>query len=201
MVQVVSILWIEDRVLVRRLNRMIGAIPVFYGHLVIYPPAAFPSCQDYGERSLHPEREGGSLGQVAKERVSFLHCGALHGYQLGWRQRLGQVCGLHREFRLVSSLPHQRPRTPPYVLITQSSVPLCYVYPPLLHYKACARTRKEKAGDIALLVFGVLAAVYTTAQTIRVGLHHQSIPSSSSSHFALQLMFEPETGGPTFGQC
>jgi len=61
-------------------------------------------------------------------------------------------------------------------------VPLCYVYPPMLHYKACARTRKEKAGDIALMIFGLLAAVYTTVQTIR-------------------LMFEPETGGPTFGHC
>jgi len=61
-------------------------------------------------------------------------------------------------------------------------VPLCFVYPPMLHYKACARTRKEKAGDIALMVFGVLASAYTTAQTIK-------------------LMFEPGTGGPTFGNC
>lgn len=41
----------------------------------------------------------------------------------------------------------------------------------MLHYKACARTRKEKAGDIALMVFGMLAAVYTTIQTIKVGGH------------------------------
>jgi len=61
-------------------------------------------------------------------------------------------------------------------------VPLCFVYPPMLHYKACARTRKERACDIALMTFGVLAAVYTTVQTIK-------------------LMFEPETGGPTFGNC
>ena len=40
----------------------------------------------------------------------------------------------------------------------------------MLHYKACARTRKEKAGDIALIIFGVLAAVYTTAQTLKVGV-------------------------------
>ena len=48
------------------------------------------------------------------------------------------------------------------------SVPLCYVYPAMLHYKACARTWKQKAADIALGVFGVVAAVYTTAQTISV---------------------------------
>jgi proton-coupled amino acid transporter len=41
----------------------------------------------------------------------------------------------------------------------------------MLHYKACARTRKEKASDIALMVFGVLAAVYTTAQTLKVDRH------------------------------
>lgn len=64
---------------------------------------------------------------------------------------------------------NQRSRTHLDVSMIQYSVPLCFVYPPLLHYKACARTRKEKAGDIALMVFGALAAVYTTVQTIKVG--------------------------------
>jgi len=41
----------------------------------------------------------------------------------------------------------------------------------MLHYKACARTRKEKAADIALVVFGVLATAYTTAQTLKVCGH------------------------------
>ncbi|PPQ89338.1 hypothetical protein CVT25_003175 [Psilocybe cyanescens] len=47
-------------------------------------------------------------------------------------------------------------------------VPLCYVYPPMLHLKACARTRKEKAADIALIIFGVVAAAYTTTQTLKL---------------------------------
>lgn len=38
----------------------------------------------------------------------------------------------------------------------------------MLHYKACARTRKQKAADIALMVFGMAAAVYTTVQTVLV---------------------------------
>ena len=72
----------------------------------------------------------------------------------------------------------------------------------MLHYKACARTRKEKAADIALMVFGVLAAVYTTAQTIMVSFRHRwAHPLNCSSYFTLQLMFEPKTGGPTFGHC
>lgn len=48
------------------------------------------------------------------------------------------------------------------------SVPLCYIYPAMLHYRACAKTRKQKAADIALGVFGAIAAVYTTVQTVRV---------------------------------
>ncbi len=48
------------------------------------------------------------------------------------------------------------------------SVPLCYVYPAMLHYKACARTWKQKVADIALGVFGMAAAVYTTVQTVAV---------------------------------
>ena len=40
----------------------------------------------------------------------------------------------------------------------------------MLHYKACARTWKQKAADIALGVFGVVAAVYTTVQTIVVSM-------------------------------
>jgi proton-coupled amino acid transporter len=61
-------------------------------------------------------------------------------------------------------------------------VPLCYVYPAMLHYKACARTWKQKAADIALGVFGVVAAIYTTAQT-------------------LVLMAQPETPASPIGSC
>ena len=53
---------------------------------------------------------------------------------------------------------------PPSVI----SVPLCYVYPPMLHYKARAKTQQAKAADILLFLFGVAAAIYTTVQTIRV---------------------------------
>jgi len=38
----------------------------------------------------------------------------------------------------------------------------------MLHYKACARTRFAKAKDIALGVFGLAAAIFTTVQTIKV---------------------------------
>ncbi|KZV65557.1 hypothetical protein PENSPDRAFT_655685 [Peniophora sp. CONT] len=45
-------------------------------------------------------------------------------------------------------------------------VPLCFTYPAMLHYKACARTKKQKAADIALGIFGIVAATYTTVQTL-----------------------------------
>ncbi|KAJ7168621.1 vacuolar amino acid transporter 4 [Mycena filopes] len=62
-------------------------------------------------------------------------------------------------------------------------VPLCYVYPAMLHYKACANTPRKKAADIAMIVFGLVAAVYTTMQTVK-------------------LMLEPDNGGPpVFGNC
>jgi len=47
-------------------------------------------------------------------------------------------------------------------------VPLCYVYPAMLHFKACAHTRKQKIADIALMIFGIVAATYTTVQTVRL---------------------------------
>lgn len=54
----------------------------------------------------------------------------------------------------------------------------------MLHYKACARTRKQKAADIALMVFGLVAAAYTTIQTVRVSefpfIFYVSIPIALS---------------------
>lgn len=45
-------------------------------------------------------------------------------------------------------------------------VPLVYVYPPFLHYRAVAETKREKVLDVALMVLGAVGMVYTTAVTI-----------------------------------
>lgn len=45
-------------------------------------------------------------------------------------------------------------------------VPLVYIYPPLLHYMGVAQTRREKAGDVALMILGVVGMIYTTAITL-----------------------------------
>ncbi|KAK6529161.1 neutral amino acid transporter [Orbilia ellipsospora] len=46
-------------------------------------------------------------------------------------------------------------------------IPLVYMYPPMLHYKAVAQTSISKFGDIVLGLFGTGVMIYTTQQTIR----------------------------------
>ncbi|KAJ5400605.1 hypothetical protein N7465_011094 [Penicillium sp. CMV-2018d] len=45
-------------------------------------------------------------------------------------------------------------------------VPLIYVYPPLLHLRACARSKRQAIADVALSVFGAICCVYTTYLTL-----------------------------------
>lgn len=45
-------------------------------------------------------------------------------------------------------------------------VPLVYIYPPLLHYMGVATSKREKIGDVALIVLGVVGMIYTTAVTL-----------------------------------
>ncbi|KZP00585.1 hypothetical protein CALVIDRAFT_476008 [Calocera viscosa TUFC12733] len=59
-------------------------------------------------------------------------------------------------------------------------VPLCYVYPAMLHLKAVAKTRTERVSDWLLIVFGLLAAGYTTFQTVKVRSHAFSCLVESS---------------------
>lgn len=45
-------------------------------------------------------------------------------------------------------------------------VPLVYVYPPFLHYRAVAETRAQKGLDLALMGLGCVGMVYCTAITV-----------------------------------
>ena len=45
-------------------------------------------------------------------------------------------------------------------------VPLVYIYPPLLHYKGIAESRKVKIADIVFMVLGASAMIYTTVITL-----------------------------------
>ncbi|KAF3387693.1 Vacuolar amino acid transporter 3 [Penicillium rolfsii] len=46
-------------------------------------------------------------------------------------------------------------------------VPLIYVYPPLLHLRACAQSRRQAFADMTLAVLGVICCIYTTALTLQ----------------------------------
>ena len=75
----------------------------------------------------------------------------------------------------------------------------------MLHYKAVARTKKEKFFDVLLFVFGIVATVYTTVQTIAVS-DRDTLPFPLTLYtywdlMNLQLMAAPEAGGPKFGKC
>lgn len=47
-------------------------------------------------------------------------------------------------------------------------VPLCFIYPPLLHLKACATRRRTIILDYLLLSFGIACVLFAGSQTIRV---------------------------------
>jgi len=47
-------------------------------------------------------------------------------------------------------------------------VPLCFVYPAMLHLKAVAKTRRQILIDRLMIIFGSGAAVFTTVQTIKL---------------------------------
>ncbi|GAN10434.1 vacuolar amino acid transporter 3 [Mucor ambiguus] len=45
-------------------------------------------------------------------------------------------------------------------------VPLCFIFPPLFHLKAIAKSWRQKAIDITILIFGIVSMTYTTGITI-----------------------------------
>ncbi|KAI0121155.1 transmembrane amino acid transporter protein-domain-containing protein [Xylariales sp. AK1849] len=51
-------------------------------------------------------------------------------------------------------------------------VPLVYIYPPYLHYKGVATLWYVKAGDITLMVLGLVCMVYTTVVTLKNSFLH-----------------------------
>ncbi|KAJ5480835.1 hypothetical protein N7539_006729 [Penicillium diatomitis] len=56
-------------------------------------------------------------------------------------------------------------------------VPLIYVYPPLLHLRACAQSKRQAIADITLAILGAICCIYTTALTIQSWFGAQA-PSS-----------------------
>jgi len=82
--------------------------------------------------------------------------------------RSRQVCCVRRMLRLVCDFFRCASLQEWGLTCSPDSVPLCYVYPAMLHYRACARTTGDKMKDIAMIIFGIVVFVYTTVETIRV---------------------------------
>ncbi|PKS05288.1 hypothetical protein jhhlp_008660 [Lomentospora prolificans] len=45
-------------------------------------------------------------------------------------------------------------------------IPLVYIYPPMLHYRAVARSKAWRISDVLLCLFGIAAMAYTTSLTV-----------------------------------
>ncbi|KAK0635209.1 transmembrane amino acid transporter protein-domain-containing protein [Bombardia bombarda] len=45
-------------------------------------------------------------------------------------------------------------------------IPLVYIYPPMLHYRAVAKSKLWRYSDVALCIFGIIAMAYTTSLTV-----------------------------------
>jgi proton-coupled amino acid transporter len=76
----------------------------------------------------------------------------------------------------------------------------------MLHYKAISRTRKQKLADIVLIVFGFMAAAYTTIQTLGVRrfpflLLFPRHSDLSLTFFLAQLMMAPSPESSPYGSC
>ncbi|KAH4040535.1 hypothetical protein HBI09_029190 [Parastagonospora nodorum] len=50
-------------------------------------------------------------------------------------------------------------------------IPLVFIYPPMLHYRAVARTSSARLMDILLGIIGIVGMVYTTSLTINSWVH------------------------------
>ncbi|PWN42000.1 hypothetical protein IE81DRAFT_367046 [Ceraceosorus guamensis] len=55
-------------------------------------------------------------------------------------------------------------------------VPLCFIYPPLLHLRACATSRKDKILDYAILAFGIACTLFAGSQTVYTLINPSSPP-------------------------
>ncbi|KIV99169.1 uncharacterized protein PV09_09123 [Verruconis gallopava] len=46
-------------------------------------------------------------------------------------------------------------------------IPLVYIYPPMLHYRAISKTTWQRVADIILIIFGFVGMAYTTVLTVK----------------------------------
>lgn len=130
-------------------SRLVNAVQFIYALAVLIgnPVQLFPAMRILEGKIFGPHRSGKkSLGTKWKKnafRASLVVlCCAI---------AIGGSANLDRFVALIGSV---------------ACVPLVYCYPPFLHYRAVAQTKREKVLDVALMVLGAVGMVYTTAVTI-----------------------------------
>lgn len=132
-----------------------------YRHPPVNPTSAIPRCPNHGERSVFEIRKTQPFGEMAEEPFPRRDRAWVLVDLMGRVVRAGQVCLINRLVCLVSR------KIPPCAQSSTFSVPLCFIYPPLLHLRACAKSRMAKIGDYVFIAFGIGVGLFTTIQTLR----------------------------------
>ncbi|KAF9936505.1 neutral amino acid transporter [Mortierella alpina] len=129
---------------------MTVAVEILYTLAIILsvPLMLSPASRILGE-GIFGDRSGGADVKVKMQknllRVVLICCCALLSFAIGG-------ANLDKFVSFVGSV---------------ACMPLCFIFPALYHYKACAKTTKEKVLDVVLGVFGVVAMVFTLYITVR----------------------------------
>lgn len=131
-------------------SRLVNAVQLIYALAVLIgnPVQLFPAMRILEGRLFGPHRSGKKSVATKWKKNAFrtslvVFCCAV---------AIGGSENLDRFVALIGSV---------------ACVPLVYVYPPFLHFRAVASTRREKVLDLALMSLGLVGMVYTTAVTIR----------------------------------
>lgn len=130
-------------------SRLVNAIQLIYSLAVLVgtPVQLFPALRIL-EGALFGRAASGKKSAATKWKKNALRTGVVVACTLA------SVLGSNNLDRFVA------------LIGSFACVPLVYIYPPYLHYKGFAKSRLVKAGDVAFMVVGGLAMVFTTAITI-----------------------------------
>ena len=130
-------------------SKLVNVVQFLYSMAVLVgtPVQLFPAARII-ETSLFGERASGKRSQAMKWKKNAFRTGIT--ILCGVIAILG-ASDLDKFVALIGSF---------------ACVPLVYIYPALLHYKAVAQSRWTKVGDLVLMVVGFAAMTYTTVITL-----------------------------------
>ncbi|KAE8213591.1 hypothetical protein CF319_g5200 [Tilletia indica] len=136
-------------------SRFVQALQCIYSLAILLsaPLQLFPAVSIL-ERGIFTNKSGRHNWRVKMEKNIFRSCVVLVTAVIAW---LG-ASDLDKFVSLIGSI---------------ACVPLCFIYPPLLHLKACATKRRTILLDWLLLAFGIVCVGFAGSQTIAAMLAPQ----------------------------